>query len=593
MLFPKRTPTTIDLRQTLPAWLLHALLAGLLCGLATGCDSGSESAVTGETADSSPAQTLELILPDDLDQAADIVTADRLRSDIAILSSDEMRGRGPGNPGDVMARDYIAQQMAAMGLEPAGVDGTWEQPFDIVSVTADVPSTWTLETSEGDFVLSESDQFIAFSGLQEDTASIEEAELVFVGYGIVAPEYDWDDYKGIDLSGKVLVMMNNDPNWSDDLFAGNRRLYYGRWNYKYESAAAQGAVGAIIIHTTPSAGYGWNVIQTSWTGERVELPAGDESRIAIGAWTTEDATRQYFAAAGFDLDELRERAKQRDFEPVPLGITTSLTLDNSIRRTQTANVLGKLPGSDPELADEYVVYSAHHDHIGDGGSGDDPIYNGALDNAAGVAQILAIARAMQQLEVGPRRSILFNFVGAEESGLLGSEFWANNPTVSPGRVAANINYDGGNIWGMTRDVTYIGFGKSSLDDVVLAAAASQNRTVSGDQFPDRGFFYRSDQFNFAKIGIPAIYLDTGTDFVDHESTWGKEQIEAWEADHYHQPSDELVDSWVWDGMIADVELGLMAGMHISDTQAFPEWKPGDEFEAARKAALANVPAETD
>jgi len=295
-------------------------------------------------------------------------------------------------------------------------------------------------------------------------------------------------------------------------------------------------------------------------------------------------------AAGRSLDELVQAARSRDFKPVPLGLRTSITLTNRISRVQTANVAGLLRGSDPELSKEVVVYSAHYDHLGVGepDAEGDRIYNGARDNAAGSAQLLAIARAFAALPERPRRSILILFVAAEEQGLLGSSYYAQNPTFPPGRIAANINYDGGNIWGATRDVTFIGMGKSSLDAIVQALAQRQGRTVKPDQFPDRGFYYRSDQFAFAKIGVPAVYLDDGTEYVGRPEGWGKQQMEAWEAKHYHQPSDELDDSWNFDGMIQDTELGFLTGWVVAQSDTLPQWNPGDEFEAARKRALAEV-----
>ena len=521
-------------------------------------------------------------------------TATQLGTWIADLADDAMEGRGPGTAGDVMARQYIADVMAGMGLEPAAADGSWEQPFDIVGIDAAVPDTWTFHSSGGDSVeFAFWDEFIAHSGVQSEQAAIENAELVFVGYGIRAPEYGWDDYGDADLAGKVLVMMNNDPDWDPDLFEGDRRLYYGRWTYKYESAAAQGAVGAIIIHTTPSAGYPFQVVQTSWTGPQFELPAEGEPRTQINAWLTEEASRRLFALAGVDYDETLESARSADFVPVPLGLSTSLSLTNTVTSEQTANVLGALPGSDPELADEWIVFTAHHDHIGisPDESLEDRIYNGALDNAAGVAQVLAIAGELAAQKPGPSRSMLFALVGAEEQGLLGSEYYAAHPTVPPGKMAANINYDGGNQWGRTRDVTYIGYGKSSLDAVVEAAAAEQGRSVLPDQFPDRGFFYRSDQLNFARIGVPAIYLDNGTDFIDRPEGWGHEQLEAWTANIYHQVSDEYGGDWNLEGMVDDVELGLACARAISENPELPAWNPGDEFEAARLAALAAVAGE--
>jgi Zn-dependent M28 family amino/carboxypeptidase len=534
-----------------------------------------------------------LPLPPAAETAARAIDRDALEAPIRFLADDLLEGRAPGSRGDELARLYLAATLEAIGFQPGGPNGSWQQPFDIVSVAAQVPKTWDFRTSGGKTVtLNYWDEFIAGSGIQKDKAAFQNAELVFVGYGIQAPEHKWDDYKGADLKGKVLVMLNNDPDWDPQLFDGNRRLYYGRWTYKYESAARQGAAGAIIIHTTPSAGYGWNVVQSSWTGEQFELPAGGEPRIQVKAWTTEDATRKLFAAAGHDLAKLIEQARTRDFKPVPLGITASLTLDNKIARKTTANVLGLLPGSDPQLKSEVVVYSAHHDHLGVGepDSTGDRIYNGAVDNAAGCAQLLAIARAFAELPERPRRSILMAFVAAEEQGLLGSAYYARNPTFPPGRIAANINYDGGNVLGRTADLTYIGLGKSSLDQIVQTLAARQDRKLLGDQFPDRGFFYRSDQFNFAKIGVPAIYLDQGTQFRGKPVDWGKKQVEEWEAKNYHQPSDEYSPDWNYEGMIEDAQLGFYAGLAIAQETKMPAWNPGDEFEAARKKALAAVQA---
>ncbi len=515
------------------------------------------------------------------------ITAERMREYVVEIADDRYEGRGPGSRGDAAARRYLAERMAAMGLEPGAADGTWQQPFDLVGMTADQPASWEFRTGETALTLRQWDEFIVWSGLQAERAEAADAEVVFVGYGIQAPEYDWDDYKGRDLRGKVLLMMNNDPDWDPDLFAGNTRLWYGRWGYKIESAARQGAVGAIIIHTTRSAGYPFQVVQTSWTGERFELPAGDEPRTVFNAWVTEAAARELVAMGGYDLDRLRESADNRDFEPVALGVTTSIALDVDTRRVSTANVLGLLRGSDPDLADEVVVYTAHHDHLGVGTPNEagDTIYNGAMDNASGVSQAMVIAEAFLSLPRAPRRSILFALVGAEEQGLLGSEFYAEHPTFPPGKIAANVNYDGGNIWGNTRDVTFIGLGKSSLDSIVTAIAAEQGRVVKPDQFPDRGYFYRSDQFNFAKVGVPALYLDTGTEFVDRPAGWGKQQVNHYTNANYHQPSDEYDDSWNFDGMIADAELGFRTGLAIANADEMPSWNPGDEFEAVRIEAL--------
>ena len=370
--------------------------------------------------------------------AADLISDEYMRGIIAEISSDDYEGRGPGTRGDVQARNYLAGQMEQIGLQPGAADGSWEQTFDLVGVNAQQPDQWTFDGHGKTLTLEQWDDFIVGSGVQSESASIAGAEIVFVGYGIQAPEYDWDDYKGVDLEGKVLLMMNNDPDWDPDLFQGETRLWYGRWDYKYLSAARQGAVGAIIIHTAPSAGYPFQVVQTSWTGEQFELPAGDEPRSQVEAWITEDKARELVAMAGLDLEELREAAYNRDFEPVPLGVTTSLAMDVELNTVTSANVLGLIPGSDPEVANEVVIYTAHHDHLGIGTPNEegDAIYNGARDNASGVAVVMAIARAIAALPDRPRRSTMVALVGAEEQGLLGSLYYAENPTFEPGRIAA-------------------------------------------------------------------------------------------------------------------------------------------------------------
>ena len=523
-----------------------------------------------------------------VEAALEQITADVMREVIIEISDDRYEGRGPGSRGDAATREYLADRMQDIGLLPGAADGSWQQSFELIGVTTTQPDAWQFERGDESLSLKQWDQFIVSSGVQSERAAIKNAELVFVGYGIQAPEYDWDDFKGLDLSGKVLVIMNNDPDWDENLFAGETRLWYGRWDYKYLSAATQGAVGAIIIHTSPSAGYPFQVVQTSWTGEQFELPAGDEPRNQVNAWITEESARELFAMAGYDLDVLRDSADNRDFEPVPLGITTSIDMEVAVKRVLTANVLGLLPGSDPELSKEVVIYTAHHDHLGIGTPNEagDVIYNGAFDNATGVSLVLAIAQAMQNMPETPRRSVLFALVGAEEQGLLGSQHYAENPTFSPGKIAANLNFDGGNIWGNTHDLTFIGFGKSSIDSVMVPIAAEQGRVVKADQFPDRGHFYRSDQFNFAKIGVPAMYLDTGTDFVDRSAEWGKEQQNHYTDVNYHQPSDEYDPSWNFDGMIVDAVLGFKTGLAIANADEMPVWNEGDEFEAARLEALA-------
>jgi Zn-dependent M28 family amino/carboxypeptidase len=524
-----------------------------------------------------------------IDAAGKQITADVLRDHITKISSDEFEGRGPTTKGDQLMRSYLADQLKALGYQPGAEGGAWEQPFDLVGVAAAMPPAWTFSRGGKSMSAKWWDEYIAGSGVQDARGAIKNAEVVFVGYGIQAPEYGWDDFKGKNLKGKVLLMLNNDPDWDPTIFAGSTRLYYGRWSYKYESAARQGAAGAIIIHTTSSAGYPFQVVQTSWSGEQFELPVEGEPRVQVRGWLTEDAARALVKFAGKDLNALYEAAKHKEFAPIALGVTTSLSFTNKISRGKTGNVLGLLPGSDPALSKEVVVYSAHHDHLGIGkpDKTGDKIYNGAMDNASGCAQVLAIAKAIKALPTPPRRSTLILFVAGEEQGLLGSKYYATHPTVPAGKIAVDINYDGGDIWGRTHDVTYVGKGKTTLDGLVDEVAARQQRVVKPDQFPDRGHFYRSDQFSFARVGVPGVYLGSGTDFVGRPTGWGRDQLEHYERTNYHQPSDQIQPDWNFDGMIENAQLGLAIGVRVGNADALPGWVPGDEFEAARKQSQAH------
>jgi hypothetical protein len=556
------------------------LLATSLAITLVACGNGkqSETNQTVEDADSAaPANA-----------AAEQISGEYIRKIVKEISDDRYEGRGPGSRGDEAARRYLAAELEALGLEPGGPDGSWEQEFVLIGVDTKQPPEWTFERGDVALTFRQWDDFIINSGVQADRAAVSDAEVVFVGYGIQAPEFDWDDFKEVDVTGKVLLIMNNDPEWDPDLFAGETRLWYGRWDYKYQKAAEKGAVGAIIIHTTPSAGYPFQVLQTSGTGPQFELPAGDEPRSQFTAWMVEDAARKLVELGGHDLDRLRESADNRDFQPVPLGVTTSIGMEVEIQETKSANVLGLIRGSDPELSDEVVIYTAHHDHLGIGKPNEegDTIYNGAYDNASGVGIVMSIAQGMMALPQPPRRSVLIALVGAEEQGLLGSEYYAENPTFPSGKIAANINYDGGNIWGHTHDVTFVGLGKSTLDQLVQMISKEQGRVVKADQFPSRGYFYRSDQFSFARTGVPAVYLDPGMDFIDRPQGWGKAQIDHFTEVNYHQPSDEYDDSWTFDGAVVDAQLGFWTGLAVANADEMPTWNPGDEFEAARLEALA-------
>jgi Zn-dependent M28 family amino/carboxypeptidase len=522
------------------------------------------------------------------------ITRATLEAPVRFLSSDLLEGRGPGTRGDELTRLYLQTLLEGLGFSPAFADGAWQQPFEVIGIKGHFPSTWTFRGASASVDLGLHNDYVATSGLQRESVAIADAELVFVGYGIQAPEFGWDDFKGTDLTGKILVMMNYNPDWDPKLFAGKRRLHYGRWDYKYESAASVHAIGAIIIHTTPSAGYPWQVVQSSWGGEQFELPAGDEARLSLKAWTTEEAMGRVVKAGGHDLAQLVAAARSRDFRPVPLGVHTTLAFTNELSRVETANVGGVLPGRDPHLVAQLVVLSAHHDHfgIGEPDKSGDRIYHGAVDNASGCAQVLAVARALAALPPTerPRRSVLALFVAGEERGLLGSTYYAQHPSVPAGRIAADINIDGGNIFGRTRDATLISLGMSSLDAVAQRVAASQGRVLKPDQFPDRGYYYRSDQFAFAKIGVPALFFDDGTDFIGRPAGWGREQIEQWELTKYHQPADRLDGNWNFDGMIEDAQLAMFSAWLIARAEALPTWKPGSEFEAPRRRALEALAA---
>jgi len=522
--------------------------------------------------------------------AASTIRESRMRADVRFLSSDLLEGRGPATRGDRLAREYLVARFEAMGLEPGAPGGTWEQGLELVGVTAACPEVLRVSTDAARTELRFHEDYVAFSGTQAPEARLDDAEIVFVGYGIVAPEHGWDDFKGADLRGRVLLVMNNDPENDPRTFAGKRRLYYGRWDYKYEMAARVGAAGAIIVHTDASAGYGWNVVQSSWTGEQLSLPAGPgEPTLPVKAWATEEACRRIARLAGRDLDALRASAERRDFRPVPLGVRLTLALRNEVSRRSSANVIGRLPGRDPVLSREAVVYSAHHDHLGTktGPRGEPVVYKGALDNASGLATMLAIAEAFVALPERPRRSILFAAVAAEEQGLLGSAHLLRQPPVPAGRLAANVNIDGMNIWGRTRDVPVIGLGKSSLDDWVRAIAEAQGRAVVPEAFPDKGAYYRSDHLSFARAGVPSVTVDAGTEVLGKPAGWGRDRQREWEAAHYHQPTDDLV-GWDFSGVVEDAQLLFLLGAKVADAPLAPSWRPGDEFEAARRKALAEV-----
>ncbi len=508
-----------------------------------------------------------------------------LRSHMRILADDLFEGRGPGTRADELTQLYLATQLEGLGLEPGGPDGAWTQPVPIVGITSKVVATLEAKGEGGAPVAFEGPgDFTAQAARVEAGVSWDDVPVVFVGYGITAPEQGWDDFKDVDVAGKVVLVMNNDPAGDPELFEGKRRLYYGRWSYKFEEAARRGAVGALVIHTTPSAGYPFQVIQAGHERERFFLPPGENSapRLPIQGWCSEDAARRLAQLGGHDLDALRARAESRDFAPVELGTRVSLGLENTIRTIETANVVGVLPGTDPQLRDEAVIVTAHYDHLGIGPPrGDDAIYNGAVDNASGTAGVLTLARAAAA-RGGARRSLVFLFVGAEEQGLLGSKHYAENPTWPRAKIAANVNVDGLNVFGATRDLEMIGFGKSSLTDVAQQIAAEQGREIRPNAQPELGLFYRSDHFSFARIGVPSAYFKGGSEFLDEARAANKRRAKAsYTTVMYHQPNDEFNPEADLSGAVADLELILEMMFRIGNADAMPLWTPGDEFEKLR------------
>jgi Zn-dependent M28 family amino/carboxypeptidase len=525
-------------------------------------------------------------------------TGDALLKHIRTLSSDEFEGRGPGSKGEQLTLDYLQSQFRAIGVEPGNPDGTYLQNVPLVGITPDPGMKLTL-TGHGKKIEPRFQKdFIAWTKRVVGTSSMD-ADMVFVGYGVQAPEFQWDDFKGADVKGKVLVMLINDPPVTtksasgetvldDKVFGGKAMTYYGRWTYKFEKAAELGAAGCLIIHRTERAGYPWEVVSGSWSGEQFDLstPEKNMNRAAIEGWMTHEQAGAIFKAAGQDLDKLTEAAASRDFKPVPLGIHATLTIHNKLRNIDSHNVIAKLPGSDDRLKDEYVVYTAHWDHFGIGPEvNGDKIYHGAKDNAAGCAALLEMARAYKQLSVPPKRSILFISVTAEEQGLLGSRYYAEHPLYPLARTAADINMDGMNVLGRTKDIVQIGRGSSTLDEIIDGVAQSQGRTVKGDAEPEKGFFYRSDHFNFAKQGVPAFDPDEGTDYVGKPAGWGMQMREKYTLEDYHKPSDKIKDYWDLSGAVEDAQLYFLVGYRVANDAKMPQWKPGTEFKAKRDAMM--------
>jgi Zn-dependent M28 family amino/carboxypeptidase len=519
------------------------------------------------------------------------VTPAEIDGHLRFLSSDLLEGRAPATRGGRLTAEYIASQLRESGVEP-GVNGSYfqEVPIDVVGA---VPGSIRVQASgKAQGTLQYPEEVVVWAGSAAEQSAAN-AEVVFVGYGSAAPEYRWDDFKDVDVRGKILLVLVNDPPAppsEPELFGGKAMTYYGRWTYKFEEAERRGAAGALIVHTTERAGYPWHTVVGSWAKEQRMLPRAPQLPAPLGfrGWITNDAAAELLRQAGLDLDRLREQAESRGFRPVPTGITLDVSFRNTVEHLKSENVVGVLRGRDPQLRDEYVAYSAHWDHLGIGPAVDgDSIYNGALDNASGTAAVLAIARAAAQ-SPRPKRSFLYVFVTAEESGLLGSEYFAQHSPVPVERIVANLNLDLLHPLGRVKDLRVLGENKSSLGPMLLARIRPLGMRISPDEHPERGYFYRSDHFSFAKAGVPAISIGEGVEPEGRPVGWGAAQKEEYTAKRYHQPSDEYRPDWDLRGMAQLSDVVLDFGSWLANSAVRPTWNPDAEFGRARKASASKV-----
>ncbi|HND20217.1 MAG TPA: M20/M25/M40 family metallo-hydrolase [Acidobacteriota bacterium] len=524
---------------------------------------------------------------DEVEKAMKSIRAETLRAHVRFLADDLLEGRGPGTRGAELAARYIASQFETYGLEPA-VNGGYYQNVPIVNIKAEAP-TAKMEAAAGGKkeVLTYGEEFTVQSGLGETDVDIHRAEVVFVGYGITAPEMNWDDYKNVDVKGKIVMSLVNDPPSEDPKFFGGPAMtYYGRWVYKYEEAARHGALGVVLVHTTESASYPWQVVQSSNTGNRSELArdASSPPVVKVKSWVNYDSAFRFAKLGGHNLQELEKQAQKREFQAVPLGIHLNVSFKSQVTQLNSPNVAGLLRGSDPELSKQFIVFTAHYDHLGlrERNPGD-KIYNGALDNASGVAGLLAVAEAMSQMTTKPKRSILFLSVTAEEQGLLGAQYYAEHPIYPLLQTAANVNLDGLNIWGETRDFTPMGSERSTLGKTIDGLAAKLNLKMRPDPFPEKGFFFRSDHFCFAKVGVPCVSVNNGIDVVGKPDGWGKEREQEYTAKDYHQPSDEITPEWDFNGCRQHAQFAFLITATVANDPKMPEWNDGESFKNARDA----------
>ena len=527
---------------------------------------------------------------DATEAALESMTLAEYASDIQTLASDEFEGRAPSSPGEEKTVAFLERRFKELGLQPGNGD-SYFQDVPLVDITASPNMVMYVEDETGRSTHTYGDEFMAWTKRVVESEDVDASEMVFVGYGVVAPEYDWNDYEDLDVRGKTVVMLVNDPGFGGDdpaFFNANSMTYYGRWTYKFEEAARQGAEAAFIVHETEPAAYPWEVVSGSWSGPQFNLVADDDnmSRVAIEGWLHIDMTRELFQRAGLDFDALKTQARTREFQPVSLRLNASLSLVNTLRYSDSKNVIAVLPGK--TRPDEYIINMAHWDHFGrDPSLEGDQIYNGAADNATGTAGLIALARAYTALPEPPERSVAFLAVTAEEQGLLGSAFYGENPIYAYEKTVAAFNLDALNTFGPTRDVTVVGYGNSELDDYLEQAAAERGRIVKPDPEPEKGYFYRSDHFSFAKQGIPALYIDQGIDHIEKGETFGMEARDDYVANRYHKPSDEYDDSWDLSGAIEDIKLVFITGYRVANSTDFPSWKEGTEFKARREKDLGD------
>ncbi|WP_066963700.1 M28 family metallopeptidase [Microbulbifer sp. Q7] len=525
----------------------------------------------------------------DADKAEVAEIARDLHKHIAVLASDQFEGRAPATKGEELTVNYLADEFKKLGLKPGAVDAdgnpSWFQEVPVVEMQ--IESTPMEIRGEGfEKSLQPLTDMVAFTQRQTPQSQLKDSPLVFVGYGIVAPENNWNDYAGLDMQGKTAVILVNDPGYAtqdNNLFNGNAMTYYGRWSYKFEEAARQGAAGAIIVHETGAAGYPWEVVSGSWSGAQISLESEDKNadRVAVESWITSDAAKSLFTAAGLDLAKEMDAAKQQGFQPKPLNLTASVDLKSEVRTSNSRNVIAKIEGT--THPDEAIIYTAHWDHLGvnDHAEGQDHIFNGAVDNATGTAGLLAMAHQVAKMEEAPQRSLLFVAVTAEESGLLGSKYYAANPVVPLENTVAGINFDAMGVLGPMRDVIVVGYGNSELEKMLEDVASTQGRYLAPEDHPERGYFYRSDHFSLAKKGVPMLYFSSGTDSFEHGRDWAKKKADVYTADHYHKPGDEYDPEWNLEGAALDLALGLDIGLALANSRDWPNWYKGNEFRAIR------------